>query len=86
MHIKPFPSLLRTLLLLPPKADTLATNVIKTSDSIWKKPGAPEGTSLTRGRCYDFFLIFAEKFSEKIGVFVSKQSQILKKVDHNISF
>jgi hypothetical protein len=30
-------------------------------------------------RCYDFLNIFAEKFSEKIGVFVSKQSQILKK-------
>jgi hypothetical protein len=30
------------------------------------------------GRCYDFLNIFAEKFSEKIGDFVSKQSQILK--------
>jgi hypothetical protein len=28
----------------------------------------------TRGRCYDFLDIFAEKFSEKIGVFDSKQS------------
>jgi hypothetical protein len=37
-------------------------------------------------RCYDFLNIFAKKFSEKIGVFVSKQSQILKKVDHNIGF
>jgi hypothetical protein len=37
-------------------------------------------------RCYDFLNIFAEKFSEKIGVFVSQQSQILKKVDHNIGF
>jgi hypothetical protein len=31
-------------------------------------------------RCYDFLNIFAEKFSEKIGVFVSKQRQILKKM------
>jgi hypothetical protein len=30
-------------------------------------------------RCYDFLNIFAKKFSEKIGVFVSKQSQNLKK-------
>jgi hypothetical protein len=28
----------------------------------------------------------AEKFSEEIRVFVSKQSQILKKFDHNIGF
>jgi hypothetical protein len=28
----------------------------------------------TRDRCYDFLNIFAEKFSEKIGVFDSKQS------------
>jgi hypothetical protein len=34
----------------------------------------------------DLGYIFAEKFSEKIGVFVSKQSQIMKKVDHNIGF
>jgi hypothetical protein len=27
-----------------------------------------------------FKIIFAEKFSEKIGVFYSKQSQILKKI------
>jgi hypothetical protein len=27
-----------------------------------------------RDRCYDFLNIFAEKFSEKIGVFDSKQS------------
>jgi hypothetical protein len=29
---------------------------------------------LPRDRCYDFLNIFAEKFSEKIGVFDSKQS------------
>jgi hypothetical protein len=28
----------------------------------------------TRDRCYDFLNTFAEKFSEKIGVFDSKQS------------
>jgi hypothetical protein len=28
----------------------------------------------TRDRCYDFLNIFAEKFSEKIGVFDIKQS------------
>jgi hypothetical protein len=39
---------------------------------------------VTRDRCYDFLNIFAEKFCEKIGVFDSKQSKILKKVDHNI--
>jgi hypothetical protein len=37
-------------------------------------------------RTRDSCVFFAEKFSEKIGVFVSKQSQILKKVDHNIGF
>jgi hypothetical protein len=41
-------------------------------------------TSVIWDRCYDFLNIFAKKFSEKIGGFVSKQSQILKKVDHNI--
>jgi hypothetical protein len=35
-------------------------------------------------RCYDFLNIFAEKFSEKIGVFDSKQKVILQKSDHNI--
>jgi hypothetical protein len=28
----------------------------------------------TRERCYDFLNIFAEKFSEKMGIFDSKQS------------
>jgi hypothetical protein len=32
---------------------------------------------LARDRCYDFLNIFAEKFSKKIGVFDSKQSQTL---------
>jgi hypothetical protein len=36
-------------------------------------------TWVTRDQCFDFLNIFAKKFSEKIGVFVSKQSQILKK-------
>jgi hypothetical protein len=41
----------------------------------------------SRDRCFYYFLnIFAEKFSEKNGVFVSKQSQILEKVDHHIGF
>jgi hypothetical protein len=35
---------------------------------------------LAWGRCYDLSNIFAEKFSEKVGVFYSKQSQILKKL------
>jgi hypothetical protein len=30
--------------------------------------------------------IFAEKFSEKIGVFDSKQSYIMQNFDHNIGF
>jgi hypothetical protein len=33
-----------------------------------------------------FLNIFAEKYSEKIGDFVLKESQIFKKVDHNIGF
>jgi hypothetical protein len=37
----------------------------------------------TRDRCYDFLNIFAKTFCEKIDVFNSKQSKILKKVDHN---
>jgi hypothetical protein len=37
----------------------------------------------SRDRCYDFVNLFAEKFSEKIGVFDSNQSQIVKKIDHN---
>jgi hypothetical protein len=32
------------------------------------------GSRVTRDRCYDFKNIFAEKFSEKIGVFESIQS------------
>jgi hypothetical protein len=40
---------------------------------------------VTRDRSYDFKNIFAEKFSEKIGVFDSKQSYILGKINHNIS-
>jgi hypothetical protein len=39
-----------------------------------------------RDRCYDFKNIFAEKFSEKIGIFDSKQSQIMQNFDHNIGF
>jgi hypothetical protein len=38
------------------------------------------GSSTTWDRCYDFLNIFAEKFSKKIGVFVSKQSQILNNI------
>jgi hypothetical protein len=30
--------------------------------------------NIPRDRCYDYLNIFAEKFSEKIGVFDSKQS------------
>jgi hypothetical protein len=33
-----------------------------------------ETIGVTGDRCYDFLNIFAEKFSEKIGVFDSKQS------------
>jgi hypothetical protein len=33
-----------------------------------------------------FKIFFAEKFSEKIGDFVSKQSQTLKNVYHKIGF
>jgi hypothetical protein len=40
----------------------------------------------TRLRCYGFLNIFAKKIQRKNGVFVSKQSQILEKVDHNIGF
>jgi hypothetical protein len=41
---------------------------------------------ITRDRCYDFENIFAEKFSDKICVFYSKQSKIMQKFDHNIGF
>jgi hypothetical protein len=37
-------------------------------------------------RCYDFLKIFAEKFSETIGVFDSKQSKIMQNFDNNIGF
>jgi hypothetical protein len=40
----------------------------------------------SRDRCYDFLNIFAEKFSEKIGVFDLKQSKIMQNFDHNIGF
>jgi hypothetical protein len=40
----------------------------------------------TRDRCYDFLNIFAEKFSEKIGVFDTKQRWIMLNLDHNIGF
>jgi hypothetical protein len=39
---------------------------------------------MSQDRYYDIKNIFAEKFSKKIGVFDSKQSLILKKIDHNI--
>jgi hypothetical protein len=38
----------------------------------------------TWDRCYDFLNIFAETFSEKIGVFDSQQRPILNKLDRNI--
>jgi hypothetical protein len=31
-------------------------------------------------------ILFAEKFSKKIGVFDSKQSQVMKHFEHNIVF
>jgi hypothetical protein len=38
-------------------------------------------------RCYDFLNIFAEKFSEKIGVFCSNTTaSFCKNCDHNIGF
>jgi hypothetical protein len=40
----------------------------------------------TWDRCYDYLNIFAEKFGKKIGVFGSKQSQIIQNFDHNIGF
>jgi hypothetical protein len=39
-----------------------------------------------RPGCYDFLNFCAEKFAEKIGVFCSKQSEIMQKLDHNIGF
>jgi hypothetical protein len=35
---------------------------------------------VTRDRCYDFLNIFAEKFSEKIGVFCSNYCYFLQKL------
>jgi hypothetical protein len=40
----------------------------------------------TWDRCYDFLNIFAEKFSEKIGVFAQATASFCKKFDHNIGF
>jgi hypothetical protein len=40
----------------------------------------------TWDRCYDFLNIFAEQFSEKIGDFDSKQSQILKTMTITLVF
>jgi hypothetical protein len=39
---------------------------------------------LNLDRCYDFWNIFAEKFSKKIGVFDSKQGLNMQNFDHNI--
>jgi hypothetical protein len=39
----------------------------------------------SRDQCYDFKNIFAKKFSEKIGVFESKQSYIMPNFDPNVS-
>jgi hypothetical protein len=41
---------------------------------IGRRSRAGAGDRVTRDRCYDFKNIFAEKFSEKNGVFDSKQS------------
>jgi hypothetical protein len=45
----------------------------KSDEKINKKPKDPRLVPRPRDRCYDFLNIFAEKFSEKIGVFYSKQ-------------
>jgi hypothetical protein len=37
-------------------------------------------------RCYDFKNIFAEKFSENIGVFAQTTASFCKNCDHNIFF
>jgi hypothetical protein len=41
--------------------------------------------SLARDRCYDVLHIFAKKL-QKIGLFDSKQSQMVQKCHHNIGF
>jgi hypothetical protein len=41
-------------------------------------------SSVTRDRCYDFLNIFAEKFSENIGVFWLETKPNFEKIDHNI--
>jgi hypothetical protein len=48
------------------KFQTISRTAVDDSSSTW--------SSVAWDRCYDFFNIFAEKFSEKIGVFDSKQS------------
>jgi hypothetical protein len=40
--------------------------------------------TVTGDRCYDFLNIFAEKFSENIGVFWLKLLLVCEKIDHNI--
>jgi hypothetical protein len=53
------------------------------SHSSWSECSSWRYSSgMTWDRCYDFWNIFAEKFSEKIGVFDSKQRWIMQKFDH----
>jgi hypothetical protein len=40
----------------------------------------------TRDRCYDFLNIFAEKFSENVGVFAQTTASFFKNCHHNIGF
>jgi hypothetical protein len=49
-------------------------------------PQVPQSVTarVSWGRCYDFLNIFAEKFSEIIGVFGLKKAKICKKFYHNI--
>jgi hypothetical protein len=51
-----------------------------------KQPYLKRAPSKIWDRCYYFLNIFAEKFSEKIGVFCSSYCQFCKNCDHNIGF
>jgi hypothetical protein len=41
---------------------------------------------VTRDQCFEFLNIFTETIGEKIGVFDSKQGEIVRKLNHYIGF
>jgi hypothetical protein len=62
------------------EATVLPDHPFPTRESVFIFKKGCNAAQSSRDRCYDFLNIFAKIFSEKIGVFDSKQSQILKKM------